>query len=217
MDSSPVHDQGSVQEREAPILHDYPFLHVHDWVAVGIGTALAFVLLGPNSQSLTGFFAALWWVAVVAIVRSDLERFIIPDWASFSIATLGVIHATIDAAQSPLGEGMPRMIGALLTGLAGFGLFWVVRRIYRRARGRDGLGFGDVKLAGASALWLGPTDAAFALEIAALAALAVLLLNLGRDCRIRDRAAPFGAFLAPAAWLTYVVGPTIKPLLDVLP
>lgn len=189
---------------------------VCEWLAVGLGVALAIALLGSTGHGLTAVFAGLWWIAVVVIVRSDLERFIIPDWASLAIATLGAINASVEAAEAPTGEAMPKLTVALLTGLAAFGLFWFVRRIYLFARGHEGLGFGDVKLAGASALWLEPSDAAFALEIAALAALAILLLNR-RHARTRDHAAPFGAFLAPAAWLTFVAGPTIRSLLDTLP
>lgn len=149
-------------------------------------------------------------MAVVVVVRSDLDRFIIPDAASGCIAGLGLVYALAE----PLWEGfapadaLAEAVVAVLAGCGGFAALWLVGRLYRLASGHQGLGFGDVKLAGASAMWLTPADAVLALETAALAGLAVLLWRR-RGAGDPDMALPFGAFLAPAAWLAFVVGPTL--------
>ena len=212
----------------SPIEHCAPAAHrldrvtngtarfVWDGFAVLCGTALAWLMLGRAGAPMAAVLAAGWWVAVVAVVRSDLERFIIPDSASIAIAALGAAHILAEIEPAGSGVAMMALASSLLNGVAAFGLFWLVRRLYRKVGGREGLGFGDVKLAGASAIWLEPGDAALALEIAALAALAVLLIRR-RDGRLRDTAVPFGAFLAPAAWLTFVAGPTVRALLDGFP
>ena len=77
---------------------------------------------------------------------------------------------------------------------------------YRRWRGRDGLGLGDVKLAGVAGAWLGLTTIFAALELAALTALAAYLLTaLLRRRTLRGTAfLPFGAFLAPCIWLGWL-------------
>jgi leader peptidase (prepilin peptidase)/N-methyltransferase len=81
----------------------------------------------------------------------------------------------------------------------------LVRSLYARLRNREGLGFGDVKLAAGIGAWL-PLDAipaCFALAAGA-ALVAVLLAHLrGRQIEAVTRI-PFGAFLCPALWLVFV-------------
>ena len=51
--------------------------------------------------------------------------------------------------------------------------FFGLWALYRRLRGREGIGLGDVKLAGVAGVWLDWPTIPVAVEIAALAALAV--------------------------------------------
>ncbi len=197
------------------------------WLAVPLGWGLAAAALAPavlsadpdgRAAPLLVLVAVLgWWWAVVAVVRSDLRDFTIPDGASLAIAALGLAVAAgtpwlagDDAAVAALSG-----LAALATGAAGFATFALVGALFRRL-GRDALGFGDVKLAGASAIWLAPADAALALEIAALGAVAALLATRGGGS-LRDTAVPFGAFMAPAAWLVFVLAPPLRDAAGLLP
>ena len=60
--------------------------------------------------------------------------------------------------------------------------------MYRRIRGRDGIGLGDVKLAGVAGVWLDWWVLPVAIEIAALAALAVYAMRFlhGRNLSARS-------------------------------
>ena len=151
-----------------------------------------------------------WWVAVVATVRSDLRAFVIPDGASAATAALGL--AVAFGAPLLAGDGAVQAcdaaLSALATGAACFALFWLTGIAFR-SLGRDALGFGDVKLAGAAGLWLAPGDAATALEIAALAAIAARQVAR-RGGSLRDKPVPFGAVLAPAAWLVFLLAPVLR-------
>lgn len=152
----------------------------------------------------------LWWLAVVATVRSDLRDFIIPDEATLVTAALGLAVAGGGPLLSGEGAGAAgdALLAAAATGTVAFAVFWLIGAGFRRL-GRDALGFGDVKLAGAAALWLGPGDAALALEVAALGALA-MLLGARRAGPLRATPVPFGAFLAPSAWLVFVLAPLLR-------
>jgi leader peptidase (prepilin peptidase)/N-methyltransferase len=89
--------------------------------------------------------------------------------------------------------------------------FWALRFCYERIRGREGLGFGDVKLAGVAGVWLDWSMLPLAVELAAVSALAfygvrqvILKEPLSGSSRI-----PFGVFLAIALWVTWIVEQTI--------
>jgi leader peptidase (prepilin peptidase)/N-methyltransferase len=85
--------------------------------------------------------------------------------------------------------------------------FLGLRVIYRQLRKRDGLGLGDVKLAGVAGAWLGWQTMSIAVEIAAVSALIVYLGRqraLGRPLRSISYL-PFGLFLAPAIWLGWLI------------
>jgi leader peptidase (prepilin peptidase)/N-methyltransferase len=74
-------------------------------------------------------------------------------------------------------------------------------------RGREGLGWGDVKLAGVAGVWLDLVMLPIAIEIAALGAIAVYLwrqYSRSRPLRLESRL-PFGAFLAPSIWLGWLL------------
>jgi leader peptidase (prepilin peptidase)/N-methyltransferase len=82
-----------------------------------------------------------------------------------------------------------------------------VSAVYSRLRQRQGIGFGDVKLASVAGVWLGWAMLPIAFEIAALVALASYALRqriLRRAIRSTSRL-PFGLFLAPAIWLCWLL------------
>lgn len=174
----------------------------HRWaVAAALGGAIISLVLLPLPAA--AFAAALAALAVyVAIV--DLDRFIIPDAANIAIFIAGLALV--------LTEGWPRealagLQDALLRALVAGGFLLLLRFAYMRATGIEGLGLGDVKLAAAGAPFLSWGTLPLALALAAIAcALALAVRAVMRGERI-DRTAelPFGAFLAPAIWLAFVL------------
>ena len=86
-------------------------------------------------------------------------------------------------------------------------IFLALRVAYRWLRGREGVGLGDVKLAGLVGAWLDWSIIPLAIEIAALSALAVYGFRqfvLRRRLHATARM-PFGLFLAPAIWLSWLL------------
>jgi len=162
-------------------------------------------------------FAALaGWIAV-----SDLRTFEIPDEANVALLLTGLFWCTLGppavlrlsmvAATLP-GAGIWIALAAgLLDGLArcavAAGALFAVRGLYRRLRGTDGLGLGDVKLAGAAAPWLAWSDLPTALLVAVLAALVATVgaALIGRHSLDRAAWIPLGAFLAPAAFAVWML------------
>lgn len=159
------------------------------------GAALSVLSL----PSLPAVLSAAWWGAVVIVIRSDLRTLTIPDEASAAIAALGILQAHVHADAA--GSAWTAVFPALLKGVLAFAVFWLIKMGYRRWRGHEGLGLGDVKLAGACAIWINTSDQIMALEIAATSAVVLAVLK-----GVRGKAGfiPFGAFLAPAAWLVFI-------------
>jgi leader peptidase (prepilin peptidase)/N-methyltransferase len=88
-----------------------------------------------------------------------------------------------------------RLAGA---GLGG-GLLWLLAWGYRRLRGTDGLGLGDVKLVAALGAWLGPWMLGPLLTIAAALGLLIAAATARRQ-PATDKRIPFGACLACTAF-----------------
>lgn len=166
--------------------------------------ALALTACGASlwlAPSLRGLFGGLLAVLMLAIAVVDARRFLIPNRLVLAAGILGLADAAMSGGQFAL---EPIVIPAL-RGLAVGGAFLILRESYRFFRGRDGIGLGDVKLAAVAGLWLDWVPLAFAVQVAALAALAIIALRLARGHRVsRTTVVPFGLFLAPAVWIGWM-------------
>jgi leader peptidase (prepilin peptidase)/N-methyltransferase len=188
------------------------------WTACGPGPHTL-----PPQAFAWGFVQVLpCWIfagVVIAVVFTDLDHMIIPDKlvvAGFVAAVLGEV-LSVALGQAPVlsvyvpgtGLALPLSVYVPGTGLAlprvvaggavGFGVFIFIRGFSQVLFRREGMGLGDVKLAGAIGAVLGPGLAllSFGLAIAVGAVMGVALLAL--RLRRRMEYLPFGPFLAVAA------------------
>ena len=160
--------------------------------------AVAALLLDPIDAVL----AMMWWSLVLRVVRSDLETLLIPDGSVLAIAVLGMLHGAINpiAGSEPFLSIMRSPLSSLLAVLVVSGALWAGNHLGIALTGRRALGLGDIKLAGASAAWLSFEEQWIALSLATAAAAGLALLGQ------KEKLFPFGAVLAPAAWLTHLAG-----------
>lgn len=142
-------------------------------------------------------FVTLALAAVLAaLALFDLRRGRLPDWLTLPLTAAGLLVAW------RAGEAAHAGLGAFL----GFALFEGVAFAYRRLRGREGLGGGDAKLAAAGGAWVSWQGLPSVVLLAAAAALAIAFLRgrLGAT-----ESVPFGAYLAPAILLVWLIGPLL--------
>jgi len=158
-----------------------------------IAASLASTLVLPTIQGAGSLASVLLAGALVGIVYYDGRYQIIPDVLTAAVA----ISAGLTLWQDQ--QWMAHLFGAALCG----GLMALVAWVWKRTKGLDGLGFGDVKLMAALGLLLGPERGMWVLSSAALAG-AVWGLALQR-LRGRDQETPqapikipLGLFLALA-------------------
>lgn len=147
-------------------------------------------------------FAAFLGVLMLAIAISDAERFVVPDVLSLPAIPLGLLASgSLADRAAPLVD--PMHVAAAAVGAAAL---WLLRLGYRKLRGREGLGLGDVKLAAVTGSWTGLDGLAVTLLLAALSALVVTLVRArleGTPVTATLRV-PFAVYLAPATWLTFM-------------
>jgi len=163
----------------------------------------ASIVVVPDSRGAWGAGLAVLMVAIAAV---DARRFIIPDELTAAALALGLAYAAV-------GDEMwaQALAAAVLRGAVPALAFLGVRAGYRRWRAREGIGLGDVKLAGVAGVWLDWSTIPIAIEIAAVAALAaylVLHFYFRRTVRPTTRL-PFGLFLAPAIWIAWILETTL--------
>jgi len=164
---------------------------------VPAGAAVAAsVAAAPGARGGLGAGLALLMLAIAVI---DGRHFIIPDSLNATALVLGFLHAALQGE----GDVANALAMAALRGAVLALMFYALRALYLRLRGREGLGLGDVKLAAVAGSWLGWLAMPIAIEIAAVSALAVYAVRhfiLRSPVRAATRL-PFGLFFAPAIWI----------------
>ena len=179
-------------------------------LAVGLAAgaaALTGIIGAPEAQ---GLFGACLALIVLTIALEDWRQFRIPDSLSGAAVVLGLLYAVVEQPSAVVEVLTTTIVRGLLMAL----LLLAVRDVYARVRGRQGLGLGDVKLAGVAGIWLDWLMLPIVIEIAAVAALSVFIVRrwvLGQPVKATSRI-PFGLFLAPAIWICWVLEIRLAPV-----
>ncbi|HEY2538130.1 MAG TPA: prepilin peptidase, partial [Stellaceae bacterium] len=128
----------------------------------------------------------------------DARSWLLPDTLTLPLVVAGLIEALVFDRY----ELTSRALGAALGYLALRGVAY----LYRRLRGRDGLGQGDAKLLAAAGAWVGAAALPQVILFAALAALGAALCARLTGVRLGAFSAlPFGPFLAFATWVVWLL------------
>jgi leader peptidase (prepilin peptidase) / N-methyltransferase len=191
-----------LMRRSAPISQTLGSISPFDGITILIAwfsCIAASLFLLPNAQGIVGGSLA---VLMIAIAFVDARRFIIPNELTAAAVALGFLQAAIQDSGSVVEALADAALRGAILALA----FLTLRILYRRLRGRDGIGLGDVKLAGVAGVWVDWWMLPAVIEVAALAALAVYAVRylLGRR-PVRLMRLPFGLFLAPAIWFGWLL------------
>src|SRR5258705_7815098 len=91
-----------------------------------------------------GFLGGGLALLMLAIAVIDARRFIIPDGLSVAALVLALAHAAVQAPDAIVPAALHALIRAVALAL----VLLIFRSAYAYLRGRQGLGLGDVKLAG---------------------------------------------------------------------
>jgi len=172
----------------------YPLIEL-----AGAAVGLVPALLLPVPEALLAALLGWWLLALAAI---DLVAWILPNALTLPLLLVGLLLAVG-------GERLPGMVplasptGAAVGAALGYLALAALALLYRRLRGRDGIGLGDAKLLAAAGAWLGAERLPLVLLAAALLGLLTALLRRQQPLAA-ETAVPFGPALALAFWVAFV-------------
>lgn len=175
-------------------------------------TEMASALIGAGAMALSpdwngAALALLGWLALTAALL-DARHHWLPHRLSWVMLACGLaVGGWAMAAVGFEANLSDRLIGAA----AGGGGLWVIARLFRAVRGREGMGGGDPPFVGAVAAWTGWMVLPLLLLLAALAGLALALLALLRGERGELRI-PFGTMVALALPFALLAGTALPSI-----
>jgi leader peptidase (prepilin peptidase)/N-methyltransferase len=200
--------RGRCRSCAAPISASYPLVEL-------LGGLLAWMLFrrmfhGVEDLDLAHGLAFAWWMsfltALVIGAYTDLRHWILPDEVTVYLVPLGILGAFGLEQLGYHGALAPSWRASALAAGALGGLFAGMSGLAWWALGREGLGWGDVKLAAMIGAFLG-VGAWVALLVGAVFGAAVHVVRLV----VRGEAAPlpYGPSLCAAAALQVFIGDTL--------
>ncbi len=172
----------------APIPVRYP--------AVELGGALVAVASVLRwGLTVAGVEAALFGWVSLALGLIDLEHKLLPDVLTLPSIAGGLFFSLAGGLATPLDAMAGALVGAAIPA--------ALIVIYRRLRGVEGMGWGDVKYLAAIGAVSGLMGCLTVLVLAAVAGAAVGIVLMAAGRGSRETELPFGTFLAAAAlaWL----------------
>ena len=147
--------------------------------------------------------ATLLWCAfvgvLVALAGIDWDTTLLPDNMTLPLLWAGLVAAA-------LGLTIP-LKSALWGAVAGYLSLWSVYWLFKKATGKEGMGYGDFKLLAALGAWLGVQMVLpIVLAASVLGALVGIAMKMSGALR-EGRYVPFGPFLAGAGIAVMLAGP----------
>lgn len=174
-----------------PISHRYPIIELSTCI-LSIITAYYFY---PSFITVLAALIFTWFL--VALSGIDYETYLLPDNLTIPLIWIGLVVNYFSLFTS--------LENALWGSIIGYLSFYFVLYLFKVLTGKDGLGYGDLKLLAAIGAWLGwemlPAVILFASTTGLFFGLALIVK--GRD---KDQPIPFGPFLAMSGWIVMLLG-----------
>jgi leader peptidase (prepilin peptidase)/N-methyltransferase len=166
-------------------------------VATSIGFLSLFLMPGISGWA----WAVMGWL-LLPLIWLDARHFWLPDRLTMALALVGLpLGGLVSGADLT-----SRWVGAMLGGLA----LMLTAYLYRKWRGRDGMGGGDPKLIAAIGVWIGWQALPMLLLMASGAGLMWALSRAKKgDQPLSERPVPFGVFLGVGGYITAALWPLI--------
>ena len=144
----------------------------------------------------------IFFSALIVATRTDLEAMVIPQLFSLWLVPAGIIFSALHFTKITVLESL---LGTTL----GYGVLWIVAKVFKLVTKKDGLGQGDMELLAMIGSFLGPIGIWFALTIGSIAGLLIGGTYLLITKKLKTTRIPFGPFLALGAIIYFFYEKTI--------
>jgi len=187
--------RGRCRQCKVQISRRYPLIEI---ASASIGLVSGLLLPAPDSL----WVAVMGWQLLLLAIL-DAEHFWLPDPLVLLLAASGLGVAALG--------GPERLIPSALGALAGFAALFAIAYLYKRVRGRTGMGGGDPKLFGAIGAWVGWQALPVILLIGAGLGISFAIFEAIRDGGVIksgamwQRRLPLGTCLAASAWAWHLL------------
>ncbi len=193
-DNIPVFSWFLLQGRARCCKNSISFLYPLIEIVTGIVFTCLFISLNPLllPENTRYFFSyLLFFSALIAATRTDLESMLIPQCFSLWLVPIGLFFSAVGFWQS--------MIGAV----CGYGVLWLIAWFFEKTTGKQGLGEGDMEIAALIGSFLGVEGVWISLSVGSMTGLIVGITYLFLTRQSHATKIPFAPFLALGAFVYY--------------
>lgn len=204
--------RGKCRACHAPISALYPAVEL----LTGLLFLACYAAFGLTAEALKwAVFSAL----IVVLVFTDLRERLLPNEVNYAGFALGLVLSLFTKPVDGTALWLANKIfdfpppapalsfaDALLGAAFGSVMLWTVAEGYFRLRGREGMGFGDVKMMLMAGAFLGLKRTVLTILVGALLGSVIGLLVIVIGKKGRDYELPFGTFLGAGALLVIFFG-----------
>lgn len=162
-------------------------------LAVTAGALGVFSVWGFSLESV---FIMMTLPFLAALFVIDTRQMILPDQLVAILFFLGLIHLAWAGADSGFSAGYAGVLADRLSGALLYpGILWGAGYVVSRLKGKESLGFGDVKFVGMAGIWLGSSYLPFFMMLSGLCGIA---WGLAWRLLAKSEIFPFGPALIAA-------------------
>lgn len=160
--------------------------------------ALLLMFLWELESDPTLFLCLVIYSATLILLSMiDIRYSLLPDALTFLLLWTGFIFNDLSAALL--------LRDCLYGALAGYLSLWSINKAYWLNFGKEGIGYGDMKLLSALGAWCGWQQLIWITFLSSTGGLLFVLFRYRKDIQVfRKRYIPFGPFLALAGWIVFI-------------
>lgn len=164
-------------------------------IATSAFTTITFLSYGIGIESALALLFT-WGVIILALI--DARHHILPDIIIYPLTWIGLIANDFNLFCN--------ISDALWGVIAGYGVLWVINKLFMLITKVDGIGHGDLKMLAMIGAWTGLENLPLTITIASsVGAFTVIVLRLNKTERCKS-SIPFGPFLAIGGWVVLLWG-----------